>query len=106
MKKLTPMQEVKERFGSKDELADKLIPLLDRPEDLDQDEFELNIRTASNKQLLRLHAATETVKRRFGSKEGLVDTIVSQKFPKGNAPYREKLMKLRATRLLDLYSSI
>ena len=99
------MQEVKERFGSKDELANKLIPLLERPEDLDQDEFELSIRSASNKQLLRLHAVHETVKRRFGSKEGLVDTIVAHKFPKGNQPYRDKLMKVRATRLLDLYSS-
>lgn len=104
MTKLTPMQEVKERFGSKEELANQLIPLLERPEDLDQDEFELSIRTASNRQLLRLHAVQETVKRRFGSKQSLVDAIVTQDFPKGNEPYRAKLLKLRSTRLLDLFA--
>ena len=106
MAKLTPVQEVRERFGSKEALAQKLLKVLDKGEDLDDAEFERRILTASNKQLLRLHEVHEILTGRFGSKESLVDAIVKLKFPEGNSPYRDKLMTLRATRLLDLHRSL
>lgn len=106
MAKLTPLQEVKTRFGSKEELANQLIPVLERPDDVEDEDFERSIRTASNGQLLRLHAVQETVKKRFGSKEALVDAIVNDRFPKGNEPYKAKLLGLRASRLLDMHRSI
>jgi hypothetical protein len=102
MAKLTPLQEVNKRFGSKEKLAKKLAPLLERPEDVEKGEFEQQISTASNKQLLRLHRVHETIKKRYGSKEKLVDAIVAKKFPKGNADYKAKLLTHRPTRLLDL----
>jgi len=106
MAKLTPLQEVNERFGSKTALADKLIGVLERDEALEDDEFERSVRTASNRQLLRLHEVHEIVSKRFGSKEGLVDAILSKKFPKGNDAYRTKLLGQRPTRLLDLYRAV
>jgi hypothetical protein len=106
MAKLTPMQEVKQRFGTKQQLADKLIPTLDRPEGEEDADFTRRIATASNKQLLRLHAAQEAVSKDFGSKEGLVDAIVAKKFPKGNDPYRTKLLTKHSSSLLDLYRSL
>jgi hypothetical protein len=102
MAKLTPYQEVKQRFGSKEALARELIPVVERDEYLDDDEFERRILTASNKQLLRLHRIHETIRKRWGSKRELVDAIVAKKFPNGNSPYHEKLMQMRPSRLLDL----
>ena len=105
MAKLSPAQEVKQRFGSKEKLAEELLPVLERDDDVDDAEFERRVKTASNRQLLRLHRVHEIVKHRFGSKEKLVDALVAKQFPKGNDPYRTKLLKLRPTRLLDLYRS-
>lgn len=105
MAKLSPAQEVKQRFGSKEKLAEQLIPIVDRDDDVDDVEFERRIKTASNRQLLRLHRTHEIVTERFGSKEKLVDALVTSKFPKGNEPYRAKLLALRPTRLLDMYRS-
>ncbi len=106
MTKKTPLQEVKERFGSKEELAKQLLAVAERPEGIEDDEFERILTTSSNKQLLRLHTVTETVKKRFGSKEALVDAIVDRTFPKGNPPYRTKLLGLKNARLLDLHQSL
>jgi|ETNmetMinimDraft_30_1059905.scaffolds.fasta_scaffold130780_1 hypothetical protein len=105
--KKTPVQRVREEFGSKEQLASKLIGVLDRREDEDQEEFERRIKTASNRQLLRLWKAEEDVKAQFGSKDGLVDAIVSLKFVgKDNADYRAKVTRYAKTRLLDLHGSL
>lgn len=105
MPKLTPLQEVKQRFGSKEELANQVLGLVDRDDDVDQEEFERRIHTASNRQLLRMHRVAEIISRRFGSKKALVDAIVGRKFPRGNAGYHAKLSQQRPTQLLDLFQS-
>lgn len=105
--KKTPIQMVRDEHGSKEQLAGKLIPLLDRREGEDDAAFERRIRTASNKQLLRLWAAEQRVKADFGGKDKLADRIVELKFAgKPNADYRAKLMRYAKTRLLDLHDSL
>ncbi len=105
--KKSPLQRVKAEFGSKDALAGKLIPLLDRSEDEDSADFERRIKTASNKQLLRLWAAEEKVKADFGSKDKLIDAIVKGRFDgKDNADYRTKISGYAKTRLLDLHRQV
>lgn len=106
MAKLTPVEEVRQRFGSKEALAKQLLKVVDKDDDVDDAEFERRIMTASNRQLLRLYEVSEIIKGRFGSKKNLVDAIVKAKFPKGNDPYRDKLMTLPSTRLLDLHRSL
>lgn len=103
MTKKTPVQLVREQFGTKAELAAKLAPVLTRPEGETEEEFITRLSTASNKQLLRLWNAEERVKSEFGGREKLVDEIVGYKFPhKGNAGYKAKLQSLTSTRLLSL----
>lgn len=102
----SPLQQVRDAHGSKAELADKLIGRLDRPEDEDADDFARRIRTASNKQLLRLWAAEERVSSDFGSKSALVDAIVQLKFGRANAEYGTKIGRWAKTRLLDLHDSL
>lgn len=104
--KKTPLQVVKEEHGGKVALADKLIPMLDRREDEDDEEFTRRIRTASNKKLLRLWTAEQRVKSDFGSKEGLVDKIVELKFGRSNDAYRAKIARFAKTRLLDLHDQL
>ena len=107
MSKKSPLQQVKEQFGTKKALADQLIPVIDRlnPNESDAD-FARRIQAASNKQLLRLHAVEQTVKERFGSRDALIDAIVQAKFGKANADYRQSLTKYTKVRLLDLHRQI
>jgi hypothetical protein len=102
MPKLTPLQEVRQRFGSKEELVKQLLPVLERDESAEDDDWNQRIATMSNAKLLRLQRAHEAVKEHYGSKDKLVEALVLKKFPKGNAPYQDKLGRTRSTRLLDL----
>jgi hypothetical protein len=102
------MDLVKSQHGTKAQLAEKLVGLLDRHEGESDDELRTRIGRASNKQLLRLWAAEQKVKEAHGSKDKLVDAIVSLKFPgpKGNADFRAKLASYTKTHLLDLHGSL
>lgn len=105
--KKTPLQQVKDEFGSKEALAKKLIPLLERREDEEAEEFERRILTASNKQLLRLWKAEQDVKSGFGTRDQLVDAIVKARFDgRDNADYRAKISGYAKTRLLDLHRQV
>jgi hypothetical protein len=106
MARKSPLQVVKEEFGSKEALADKLIPLLDRRDGEEDAAFAQRIRTASNKQLLRLWAAEQRVKTEFGTKAALAAKIAKLRFAGGNADYERKLMTYAKTRLLDLHDSL
>lgn len=107
MSKKSPLQQVKEQFGSKKALADQLIPVLDRTRAGESDEdFARRIQAASNKQLLRMFAVEKAVKDQFGSRDGLIDAIVKAKFGKENADYRNALAKNTKARLLDLHRQI
>lgn len=107
MSKKSPLQLVKEQFGTKQALADKLIPVVDRLRADESDEdFARRIRAASNKQLLRLLAVEEAVKTRFGSRDALIDAIVQAKFGTANVDYRNALTKYSKVRLLDLHRQI
>ena len=102
--KKTPLQRVKDEFGSKAALAEKLQPMLTKPEDESDEDFGRRLRTASNKQLLRLWDAEQRLKSGLGSKAALVDAIVKALFDgRDNADYRAKISRYTTTRLLDLH---
>ena len=104
--KKSPLQLVKDEFGSKDALASKLIPLLTCPEDEDKAEFERRIRTASNKKLLRLWNAEQSLKDQFSSKDKLIAAIVQAKFKGSNPDYATRISNYTSTRLLDLHRQV
>ncbi len=106
MAKMTPMQEVKERFGSKEELAKLLYAKMDRPfEDESDDDFQRRIRTASNTKLLRLYSVHAKVEKDFSDKAGLVDAIMKLRYAdaKPSLQYKQKIEGYRITRLLDMH---
>ena len=104
--KKSPLQQVRDEFGSKDKLAEKLIPLLDRHNDESDDVFARRIRTASNAKLLRLWRAEHAVKEQFGSRDKLVDAVVELKMGRADADYRASIDSLPKTRLLDLHRQL
>lgn len=104
MAKKTPVQLVKDQFGSKAELAGRLAAVLVRSEGESSDEFVARLSKASNTQLLRLWAAEERLKSEFGDRGALVAAVVKFKFPfKGNAGFQAKLETYTTARLLHMH---
>ena len=105
--KLSPLAEVKEKFGSRDALVKLVMSKIERPEGKSDEKFEEKVRTVSNRKLLKLNAAHDDMIARFGSKEGLVDAIMAiVTTGKVDVLYRAKLMTLRPAQLLDLHKSL
>lgn|SRR5690625_3049711 len=103
MSKKSPLQIVKDEHGSKEELAKKVLALLDKPEDSDDaEDLEHRVQTMSNRKLLRLWNAYQVLDAKFGSRDELVEAIVKARFPGGNADYARKLNSFTVPKLLDV----
>ena len=102
MAKLSPLQRVREEHGSKDELVDKILEVLEVPEGEDPLDFEERLSTTSNKKLLRIWDYHELVQDQFGSRQGLIDKITTARFPGGNSDFAEKLSDYTLPRLVGL----
>ncbi|MGM0596001.1 MAG: hypothetical protein ACQES9_03095 [Myxococcota bacterium] len=103
MNKKTPLQIVKEKFGSKEKLIEQVIELISESKEQAK-ELEYNLTKSTNKKLLRLHKVGNRIKEEFGSKEELVDKIVELKGMVKDKVYRESLMKKSLPKLLDNYN--
>src|SRR5262245_61116288 len=69
-----PLAKLKAIYGSKESLVGKIVePLAAKDEDTDA--LKQRIATASNKQLLRLAKVVETVTKKYGSREKLVESL-------------------------------
>jgi hypothetical protein len=90
--------------GSKEALAKALAPALTR-DDEDTDAVEARLKTASNAQLLRLQRVSETVKQKYGSRDGLIEAIGKSENKTKDKDYLAKLAKLSLPNLLDLAAS-
>lgn len=105
--KLSPLAEVKEKFGSRDALIKLVAGKIERPEGMSDDAFCDKLKTVSNRKLLKLNAAHDDMVKRFGSKDALVDAIISIVCTgKVDTVYRAKLMTFRVAKLLDLHKSL
>ncbi len=104
MATVPPLQQVKDQHGGKEKLVDKLLGLVDRGEE-SKDDLRSRLLSASNAKLLRLFAVSTEMKEKFGSKEKLVDALLGLLNRVKDSDYREKLLTLSPTRLLDIYRS-
>lgn len=102
MPQQSPLQRVRDEHGSKDELVDKILEVLEVPEDEDPLDFEERLETASNKKLLRIWDYHQLVEDQFGSRQGLIDKIETARFPGGNPDYADKISDYKLTRLVGL----
>ncbi len=98
---VSPLQMVKERFGSKEKLAQAVADLFAQVKE-ERENLKERLLTAANTQLLRLHEVSTQVKERFGSKEKLIDHVLTLQNRMKDAGYREKLASFSLPRLMDL----
>lgn len=104
MAQKTPMEKVKARWGTKAAAIDAVLAVVGDPDG----RTRARLRNARNDQLLRLFEAGQEVRKRFGSREALVEAILKFKFPKGDADetYRAKVVGWGVRRQLDTHGQL
>ena len=101
--KKSPLSLVKEKFGEKEKLVDALLAMpssiVERGED--QDAARKTLLSAANSKLLRMHNTGSAVAKRFGSKDKLVDAILTLQKRGKDADYRNSLGNVSVGKLYD-----
>jgi hypothetical protein len=105
MAKKTPLQIVKDRYGSKDKLIEAVAALVERDEGETEDEHKKRLEYVSNAKLLHLVGVAEQAKA-LGGRDGMVDKVLALKGQPKDHEYRDKLKTLPLGRLLDLTRSL
>jgi hypothetical protein len=101
----TPLALVKERFGDKEKLAAAVQKLATKDLWLDRVNPDRGFAMISNAKLLRLHAALEDAKSRFGSRSKLIDAVLTLEGRSKDAGYKVRLEKYPLPRLLDIHGA-
>ncbi|HVR60563.1 MAG TPA: hypothetical protein VMU50_01625 [Polyangia bacterium] len=105
MSQATPLARVKEEFGGKDKLVDKIVGLLSGDADESKDELRKRLLGAANKKLIRLHQIATSVKQHGGHDKLATDTAAGLGRAK-DKDYVEKLGTFSNGRLLDLLGAV
>jgi hypothetical protein len=96
-----PRGRVAAAHGSKEALAKSLAAAIARADE-DTDVIAARLRTASNRQLLRLASVTERVKKKWGTREKLIEAIGAAQKKSKDQDYLARLETYSLPRLLEL----
>lgn len=97
----TPLARVKDEFGGKDKLVDKIVAVLETGEDESKDELRKRLLGVANSKLIRLHGVATRTKQ-AGGHDKLVATAAERMNHGKDKDYVEKLSSLSNGRLLDI----
>ena len=100
----SPMARVKEEFGGKDKLVDKIVGLLGVGAGESKDELRQRLLGAANKKLIRLHKVATAVKE-HGGHDKLAAAAADGPGRAKDKDYVEKLGSFSNGRLLDVLQS-
>ena len=101
----TPLKRVTEEHGSKEALLDKVVAVLEHGDE-SKDEVKARLKGAANAKLLRLLDVGSAVKERFGSKDKLVDALLTLENHAKDKDYKTKLLGWSPARLLDRHDAV
>ena len=103
--KKTPVSLVKERFESKEKLVAAVQKLATADLWLDRVSSGKGLGRVSNAKLVRLHDNLTDAKKRFGSRDKLVSSIVELKKRNKDKGFASKLAAYPLPQLLDLHAA-
>ncbi len=98
--KKSPLSRVKDEFGGKDKLVDKIVGVLDAG-DLSKDDLRKKLLGVANGKLIRLHAVATRTKE-AGGHDKLAATIADKLKRGKDKDYVNKLGEYSNGRLLDM----
>jgi len=101
--KKTPLEQVKERFGTKEKLVDAVENLATDEMWIDRYNEVKGIQSVSNAKLLRLHEQLTDAKERFGSRDQLIGAILELEKRTKDSGFKQRLGRYPVPRLLDLH---
>lgn len=105
MAKATPLNQVKQQFGGKTELVDKVVALIEPKGDESGDAHKRRLKNVSNSKLLHLLALGEKVKS-LGGREAIVKRILELKGQSKDHEYGDKLKRLPLGRVVDVLGGL
>lgn len=100
MPKKGPLAQVKDKFGGKDKLVEKLVGLIETDET--KDALRERLLSVSNTKLLRLHEAASLVKEKYQSHGKMADAAAAALGRSKDKDYVAKLGTLSTKKLLDV----
>lgn len=103
--KTPPLKAVKDRFGDKQKLVQAVKSLATDELWLGRVNEDKGLDSVSNAKLLRLHDTLTRVKKEFGSRAKLIESILTLSKRQKDAGLRASLEKHPTPRLLDLQTS-
>lgn len=103
--RLTPLQQVKKLYGSKDMLVGAVAQHFAPAEGESAEDFTKRLRRIANAKLLRLVQVGEAVKE-LGGREALVAKVAELRGHARDRDYLGKLSSFATPRLLDMYQSL
>jgi len=103
--KASPLAEVKDRFGSKDDLVAAVRELASDDLFIDRVNEDKGLERVSNRKLLHLHSVLTDVKEKFGSRDALIKAICEAE-KRTDEGYRDRLERWPTPRLWDFYRSV
>jgi hypothetical protein len=99
----SPLARVKQEFGGKDKLVDKIVGLLDAGDE-SKDDLRKRLLGAANRKLIRLHSVATQVKGAGGKDQ--MAAAAAQELGKGkDKDYVAKLGTFSSGRLVDMLGS-
>jgi len=101
----TPFQVVKDSFGGRESLVEKLAGMVDDLHGDGADGVKSRLQGLSNQKLIRLYRVEQTVRERYGDRAKLIDHVLGARTKAGltaGDTYRAKIEKFTKARLLDL----
>jgi len=104
--KKSPLASTKERFESKDKLVQAVQKLATEDLWLDRVNETKGLAKVSNQKLLRLHDLLTDAKKRFGSRQKLVDAILELAKRVKDKGYAARLGGYPLPQLLDLHGTL
>lgn len=105
MAKATPLNRVKDEFGDKTKLVEKIAALVEPKGDESSDAHKRRLKNVSNKKLLHLLALGEKVKA-LGGRDAIVKRILELRGQSKDHEYGDKLKRLPLGRVVDLVGSL
>ena len=101
----SPLALVKERFQDKDGLLKAVRELANDQLWVDRLDADKGLDSVSNKKLLRLHAVLSEVKSQFGSRDKLIDAILTQEKRSKDDGFKSRLSRFSTPRLFDMHKA-
>ena len=101
MSQNSPLARVKEEFGGKDKLVDKIVGLLGSTDDEPKEELRKRLLGAANRKLMRLHEVATSLKQ-HGGHDKLADAAAAGIGRAKDKDYVQKLASYSSGRLLDM----